>query len=109
LETLTGLSGARPLFGPCPPDAAPYAVPVWIDDANVADTVYATLRAAGDAVYRWDRVWPDAPAVVGDHAPSWRRHVLQCLCHASLTRWDMCRLGQRISQRLALNPVDHCL
>jgi len=94
LGALKGTVGVQPLFGPCPQDAAPYAVPLWVDNADV---IYAALRSAGEAVYRWDRVWPGTPTIEGDYAVEWRVHVLQCLCHQSLTPADMQRLGRRIA------------
>jgi len=83
LHRLTqNLAGARPLFGPLPAQAAPYVMPLWVDDPEPA---YAALRAAGCAVFRWDRVWPGTPDFQDDHGARWRRHVLQLLCHQDLT------------------------
>ncbi|MFG6489588.1 DegT/DnrJ/EryC1/StrS family aminotransferase [Roseateles sp. BYS78W] len=83
LHRLTqGLPGARPLFGVLPAQAAPYVMPLWVDDA---EPVYAALRAAGCAVFRWDRVWPGVPDFADDHGARWRTHVLQLLCHQDLT------------------------
>ena len=83
LHRLTqGLPGARPLFGPLPAHAAPYVMPLWVDDP---EPTYAALRAAGCAVFRWDRVWPGTPEFHDDHGARWRRHVLQLLCHQDLT------------------------
>ena len=75
------LPGARPLFGALPPDAAPYVMPLWVDEP---EPVYAALRAAGCAVFRWDRVWPGVPTFHDDHGALWRTHVLQLLCHQDL-------------------------
>jgi hypothetical protein len=77
-----GLAGARPLLGPLPALAAPYVMPLWVDDPEPA---YAALRAAGCAVFRWDRVWPGVPAFHDDHGARWRTQVLQLLCHQDLT------------------------
>jgi hypothetical protein len=76
-----GLPGARPLLGPLPPQAAPYVMPLWVDDP---EPVYAALRAAGCAVFRWDRVWPGVTDFADDHGARWRTHVLQLLCHQDL-------------------------
>lgn len=76
------LPGARPLLGALPAQAAPYVMPLWVDDA---EPVYAALRAAGCAVFRWDRVWPGVPDFHDDHGARWRTHVLQLLCHQDLT------------------------
>jgi len=78
------LPGARPLMGALPAQAAPYVMPLWVDDAGLAETVYAALRAAGCAVFRWDRVWPGVPDFPGDHGARWRTQVLQLLCHQDL-------------------------
>lgn len=82
LHRLTqNLPGARPLLGDLPAQAAPYVMPLWVDDAEPA---YAALRAAGFAVFRWDRVWPGVPDFHDDHGARWRTHVLQLLCHQDL-------------------------
>ncbi|KQW43319.1 MULTISPECIES: DegT/DnrJ/EryC1/StrS family aminotransferase [unclassified Roseateles] len=75
------LRGARPLFGALPAQAAPYVMPLWVDEP---EPVYAALRAAGCAVFRWDRVWPGVPTFHDDHGARWRTHVLQLLCHQDL-------------------------
>ncbi|NCT84952.1 MAG: DegT/DnrJ/EryC1/StrS aminotransferase family protein [Comamonadaceae bacterium] len=76
-----GLAGARALLGTLPAQAAPYVMPLWVDQP---EPVYAALRAAGCAVFRWDRVWPGVPEFPDDHGARWRRHVLQLLCHQDL-------------------------
>jgi perosamine synthetase len=76
------LRGARPLLGALPAQAAPYVMPLWVD---TPEPVYAALRAAGCAVFRWDRVWPGTPDFTDDHGALWRTHVLQLLCHQDLT------------------------
>lgn len=82
LHRLTqNLKGARPLLGPLPAQAAPYVMPLWVDQP---EPVYAALRAAGCAVFRWDRVWPGVPDFHDDHGARWRTHVLQLLCHQDL-------------------------
>lgn len=81
-ERCSMLRGAHPLFGPLPPQAAPYVMPLWV---NAPEPIYAALRAAGCAVFRWDRVWPGVPDFPGDHGALWRTHVLQLLCHQDLS------------------------
>lgn len=76
------LRGAHPLMGALPAHAAPYVMPLWV---NAPEPVYAALREAGCAVFRWDRVWPGVPDFPGDHGALWRTHVLQLLCHQDLT------------------------
>ncbi len=84
-----GLPGARPLFGALPAEAAPYAMPLWLDDAAAAEHAYQALRAAGCAVFRWDRVWPGVPELDGDHGRPWRCQLLQLLCHQDLGEADL--------------------
>jgi hypothetical protein len=78
--------GVRPLFPDLPPQAVPYVFPVWFDQA---DAVYAGLRAEGLPVFRWDRVWPGTPHLVGDHGLAWSHQVLQFLCHQDLNAADI--------------------
>lgn len=81
-DALSDLPGAHPLHTALPAHSAPYAFPLWVDDA---ERVYHTLRVAGVPVYRWDRHWPGTPNLTGDQGPMWSTHVLQLLCHQSLT------------------------
>jgi hypothetical protein len=83
------LPGARPLLGALPTLAAPYVMPLWIDSTARAEAAYAALRAAGCAVFRWDRVWPGVPVFEGDHGALWRTQVLQLLCHQDLDDTDL--------------------
>jgi selenocysteine lyase/cysteine desulfurase len=89
------LPGARPLFGPLPQQAAPYVMPLWVD---APEPVYAALRAAGCAVFRWDRVWPGTPDFTDDHGALWRTHVLQLLCHQDLTEPMLARTCDVLTQ-----------
>jgi hypothetical protein len=91
------LRGARPLFGPLPTEAAPYAMPLWVDEP---EPVYAALRAAGCAVFRWDRVWPGVPPFDNDHGARWRNHVLQLLCHQDLDDTMLARTGAVLTETL---------
>lgn len=94
------LPGARPLFGSLAARAAPYVMPLWVDDP---DPIYAALRGAGCAVFRWDRTWPGAPEnqdLPGDHGPLWRRHVLQLLCHQDLRKPMLERTCELLAQHL---------
>lgn len=98
LHRLTAaLPGARPLFGTLPGQAAPYVMPLWVDRP---EPVYAALRDAGCAVFRWDRVWPGAPAAAGDHGALWRHHVLQLLCHQDLTEAQLAHTGALLAHHL---------
>ena len=81
-DALSALPGSRALHAALPANTAPYAFPLWVDDA---ERVYHTLRIAGVPVYRWDRRWPGTPHLAGDQGPLWSTHVLQLLCHQSLT------------------------
>ncbi len=83
-EQALALPGVRPLLGGLPDQAAPYVMPLWVDGPARAEAAYAALRAAGCAVFRWDRVWPGVPAFSGDHGALWRTQVLQLLCHQDL-------------------------
>lgn len=94
------LPGARPLFGALPTQAAPYVMPLWVDDAVRADAAYAALRAAGCAVFRWDRVWPGVPDLPDDHGARWRRQVLQLLCHQDLREPMLARTCDVLTQSL---------
>ncbi|MDR7296384.1 hypothetical protein J2X16_001723 [Pelomonas aquatica] len=92
-----GLPGARPLLGALPAQAAPYVMPLWVDDPEPA---YAALRAAGCAVFRWDRVWPGVPAFHDDHGARWRTQVLQLLCHQDLQPSMLARTCELLKQTL---------
>lgn len=91
------LPGARPLFGALPAQAAPYAMPLWVDEP---EPVYAALRAAGCAVFRWDRVWPGMPQFDNDPGASWRTHVLQLLCHQDLDDTMLARTSAVLTETL---------
>jgi perosamine synthetase len=93
------LPGARPLFGALPAQAAPYVMPLWVDEP---EPVYAALRAAGCAVFRWDRVWPGVPIFHDDHGARWRTHVLQLLCHQDLDDAMLARTCDVLTRNL--NP-----
>ncbi|MGQ3095958.1 MAG: DegT/DnrJ/EryC1/StrS aminotransferase family protein, partial [Roseateles sp.] len=72
-------------------------MPLWVDDP---EPVYAALRAAGCAVFRWDRVWPGVPAFHDDHGARWRTHVLQLLCHQDLDDAMLARSCAVLAQTL---------
>lgn len=95
------LPGARPLFGALSAHAAPYVMPLWVDDPERADAAYAALRAAGCAVFRWDRVWPGVPDFPDDHGARWRRQVLQLLCHQDLREPMLARTCGVITESLS--------
>ena len=81
--------GARPLAPVLPDATAPYVWPLWIDNAERADAIYARMRAARLPVFRWDRLWPGTPTVAHDAGARWSRQVLQMLCHQSLSADDI--------------------
>jgi hypothetical protein len=65
----------------CPATAAPYVVPLLLQEP---DRQYARLRAAGLPVFRWDRIWPGTPSCPGDSSALWKRHLVQVACHQSI-------------------------
>lgn len=81
-EALHDLPGSRPLHAPMPEHAAPYAFPLWVENP---EPIYQKLRLIGVPVNRWDRVWPGTPRFEKDQGAGWRTHVLQLLCHQSLS------------------------
>ena len=92
-EALRGIPGVRQVPGFDGTPQLPYAYPLWVDDA---DRVYAALRRARQPVFRWDRIWPGTPRDGDDAAVAWSRHLLQLLCHQSLTESDVDRLSCQI-------------
>lgn len=90
---LEGFKGARVLFPECPPTAAPYVVPLLIDDA---DRRYTAMRRHGLPVFRWDRVWPGTPTWDEDVAPLWSRGLVQIACHQSLRESDVEEILRRL-------------
>ena len=86
---LSGLNGAKPLFGHAPDESAPYVMPLWVQDADRADRVYAAMRAAQLPVFRWDRQWPGTPAPRTEAVADWRLQVIQILCHQSFGNADI--------------------
>jgi len=98
-ETVKKLPGVSPLMASAPPASAPYAFPLWVDDA---DRVYHELRIAGAPVFRWDRLWPTTPSLDGDQGLLWSKHMLQFLCHQSLTSdelaWTLDAIRQSVCQ-----------
>ncbi|MCY4753748.1 DegT/DnrJ/EryC1/StrS family aminotransferase [Pelomonas aquatica] len=98
------LRGARPLWGPLPAQAAPYVMPLWVDEPETAEHAYAALRAAGCAVFRWDRAWPGVPHFPDDHGALWRHQLLQLLCHQDLTEAMLARTCDVLTHTLAKLP-----
>lgn len=94
LEALLGIEGARPLMSFAPTDV-PYALPLWVDDA---DAVYAALRASGMPVFRWDERWPGTPDFGDDVGGLWSKHVLQLLCHQSLSSAELLATAAAVRQ-----------
>ena len=81
-EELSHQTGAHSLHTTLPQGTVPYVYPLWVDDA---DRVYHALRLAGAPVFRWDSLWPTTPSLPSDFGKKWSRHILQLLCHQSLT------------------------
>ncbi len=98
---LAGQTGFRPLVDTLPPDCAPYVFPLWVDEP---DPGYVELRRLQLPVFRWDRVWPGLPEVVGDHGPTWSHHVLQLGCHQDLNDADLGNFASTL-QRLYARPT----
>lgn len=82
---LQGAEGAQLLHPQLPADAVPYVFPLRVHGAERADAVYAQLRDAGLAVYRWDTLWPGVPHDARDSGVRWSREVIQLICHQDLT------------------------
>ncbi len=97
---LAGASGAHVMRPVLPDDAAPYVLPLWVDDAQRADLVYAGMRAAGLPVFRWDLSWPGTPIDPQDTASLWNRQVLQLLCHQNLDPEHITRMAHLTVQLL---------
>lgn len=98
LSELSNLEGVRFLYPSQAPGMAPYAFPLWVDDA---ERVYRRLRERGVPVNRWDRLWPDTPVLEGDVGLRWSRHVLQVLCHQSLRDSEVSFVIKEIREAIA--------
>ncbi len=92
-ERFGSVRGARPLFALRASVTAPYVFPLWVDDA---ERVYKSLTENAMPVFRWDRIWPGVPDLVGDVGPLWSRHVLQLLCHQDLRDIDIDRVASAV-------------
>jgi perosamine synthetase len=88
-KALSGHAGLRPLLPILPDGAVPYVFPLWVDHP---DPGYQAMRTAQMPVFRWDRLWPNTPALPGDHGNRWSHHVIQLACHQDLSRSDIDRL-----------------
>ena len=95
---LAGFSEFRPLRTELPEGAAPYVFPLWIESP---DPGYSRLREMGFPVSRWDRLWPDIPAISEDAGPAWSHHILQLACHQDLTDDDITVIASTIIQLYA--------
>lgn len=93
---LANAPGARLLFDRAGTDT-PYALPLWVDDA---DRVYQGLRSAGAPVFRWDRKWTGTPNLDDDEGPGWSRHVLQLLCHQDLSDTETAWVAETVRRLL---------
>jgi dTDP-4-amino-4,6-dideoxygalactose transaminase len=96
-DALAGLPGTRLLMPRRASTHAPYAVPLWVDDA---ERIYHPLRARGLPVMRWDRLWPGTPHAAHDAGPRWSTHVLQLPCHQDLSARDVDHMAQQLQRCL---------
>jgi dTDP-4-amino-4,6-dideoxygalactose transaminase len=83
---LARLRGARVLRPDLPEEAAPYVLPLYVDDPAAS---YQRLREAGVPLFRWDEVWPGTPVLAGDHGLDWAVRVFQLACHQDLSPEDI--------------------
>lgn len=88
---------AYPLFLSLPNNVVPYVFPLWVDDP---DRAYGAIRAKQLPVLRWDRLWPGTPQLTGDFGGNWSRHLLQLLCHQSLSTPDITLISDEINSLL---------
>lgn len=93
-----GIEGGKALFPLLSESAVPYVFPLWLDNA---DAIYAELRRLEAPVFRWDRIWPGTPAILGDHGRLWSGHVLQLLCHQDLSSRDIEAVARTILMLLS--------
>ena len=100
-ERFAGLPGVRPIAMVPDKPVAPYVFPLWVDNA---DLIYHTLRLEGMPVFRWDRLWPDMPSIVGDTGSLWSRHLIQFLCHQDLSEQDVQKVANRLIDLLQSAP-----
>lgn len=97
LDAFMQIRNAHPLHLFLPDHAVPYVFPLWVEDA---DRVYAEIRNKQLPVFRWDRIWPGTPSFVGDSGSVWSKHVLQLLCHQSLSSSDVKNISNEIRDML---------
>jgi dTDP-4-amino-4,6-dideoxygalactose transaminase len=90
---LSELRGAYPLVPELPPAAVPYVFPLYV---HRAEDAYQPLRRTGIPIFRWDELWPDTPALAGDHGLVWSGHVFQLGCHQDLTEDDIDRIASTV-------------
>jgi dTDP-4-amino-4,6-dideoxygalactose transaminase len=84
------VAGLRPLFAQLPDGAVPYVFPLWVDQPS---PLYATLRARGVPLYRWDVRWPGTPDIANDAAAVWSSGIFQLVCHQDMTSEDIDRVA----------------
>ena len=92
-NALSGHAGLRPLLPILPDSAVPYVFPLWVDQP---DPGYQAMRSAQMPVFRWDRLWPNTPALAGDHGNRWSHHVIQLACHQDMSKSDIDRLIEHV-------------
>ncbi len=97
LDAFAPLRNAHPLHLSLPDHAVPYVFPMWVDDA---DRAYEEIRARQLPVFRWDRIWPGTLSFDGDSGSAWSKHVLQLLCHQSLSSSEIKIISNEIKNLL---------
>lgn len=102
LAEFEDVPGVRPLYPLLRDDTVPYVFPLWVEDG---DQLYEQIRAQRLPVFRWDRIWPGTPLETTDHGPRWGKHVLQLLCHQSLSQQDISMVSSEI-KRLARSIIN---
>ena len=90
-------SGARWFSQPQASDV-PYVLPLWLD--RCPDEIYHALRSAGLPVLRWDQCWRGMPTLPNDFGLLASKHVVQILCHQSLTLTDMGCIAAQVTAQL---------
>jgi dTDP-4-amino-4,6-dideoxygalactose transaminase len=101
---LEGAPGARLLQPELGDQSAPYVMPLLVDGAARADAVYLRLRAERMPVFRWDRLWPGNPRLIGDTGVVWSRQLLQLLCHQDLSPVELFNVAAVTRQALGAEP-----
>ena len=100
---LAGFEAVRPLTRHLSPDCAPYVFPLWVAKP---DPGYASLRALGVPISRWNWPWPGVPEIDGDCGRDWSGHLLQLACHQDLSDADVERMAKTLLGVFNARPSD---